>query len=687
MLWQGGFKNPYSGIIVWPEPDPVKTKLTLFKNSEKELYQYQDKPWKILVQNVSPSGKWKVIAVGSLDISEYITEEPTSHDITVTLKPVKKTVLSGSLEFTLSSVILEDGVPRRTDQEIFDEIMNDAIAEIERKKSPQKASKSNGQGSKSSSQKTSGHKAPVSDTAACDSQEAASCSHSNIVGQRKVDSKVLSHPPPLHAASQPGSPEPRPPQLPPSNQPDCEVKEVKSFLSQTEEKASDKKADKYPKELGTFGEKESDDRQSSLSLENTSDLFKETSVKDAEVSDRELMNKNLDQADGNNNFTNNDDVNIAKNDSRDDDRCPTVPLKKPIVQNEAFLKKAKRHVPVVRKELNRTKGDKSSKPKGRYYSGCRSTSGVIISVNGGSLRRGTIKSKTKHIQAKPVLKRAKPYVLVDLGDGHQSTPGEGPSRSDGLSSDKNRSLSAVEASSSDEETPVEQEQSSPKTADLDTLALSEAHSISLVEASPSKKETPFNQEESAPRPTDPEASNPSEAAGFPTVVHNAVLEGSIVARETESSNLYQNNQRQSENGLPISQHCPALSVYIREETSLLQDEIASLEKVSTKLEMEIQGANKTQGCEELEGLTQDWVSLNKCRAELSSRKRDLEILGREKNLEECINGIRQELMFLFELEDWRKTDQHKACEQKLIDAIVSLARKNEFNNFPTGLKL
>lgn len=29
--WQGGFKNPYRGIIVWPEPDLVKTKLTLFK--------------------------------------------------------------------------------------------------------------------------------------------------------------------------------------------------------------------------------------------------------------------------------------------------------------------------------------------------------------------------------------------------------------------------------------------------------------------------------------------------------------------------------------------------------------------------------------------------------------------------------------------------------------------------------
>ena len=61
---------------------------------------------------VSSSGKRKVIAIGSLDISEYIKEEPTSHDITVTLKPMKKTVLSGSLEFTLSSVMLEDGVPR-----------------------------------------------------------------------------------------------------------------------------------------------------------------------------------------------------------------------------------------------------------------------------------------------------------------------------------------------------------------------------------------------------------------------------------------------------------------------------------------------------------------------------------------------------------------------------------------------
>ena len=273
--------------------------------------------------------------------------------------------------------------------------MNDAMAEIERNKSLQKARKSNRQGSKGSSQKTSGHKAPVSDTAACDSQETSSCSQSNIVGPP---------PPPLQAASESASPAPLPVQLPPSSQQDCEIK-------QTEEKASNKKDDKYPMELDTFDGKASDDRQSSLSSENASDLFKETPVKDAEV-------------------------------------CA-------------------------------------------------------------------------------------------------GTPGEGLSRSDGLINDKTPSFSAVEASTpSNKETTMQHEQSSPKTASLDTLALSEVQPKSLVEASP-KRETLFNQEEGSSCVTDPDASTPSEAAGLPTVVHGAILEGSIVARETESSNIFQKNQSQS----------------------------------------------------------------------------------------------------------------------------------------------
>ena len=398
--------------------------------------------------------------------------------------------------------------------------MNDAIAELEKKKSIQKARKRHGQGSKSSSEKTSGHKAPVSDTAACDSQEAASCSHSNITGQRKVDSKAPFHPQPLHAASQSASPEPHPSQLPPASQPNCEVKEVKSSLSQTEERASNnyEEAAKYPKEFDAVGEKEPDDMESSLSSENASDLSKETTVKDAKLSDGECMNKNLDEADRNNNLTKNGDPNISKNDSRDDDRGTTVPLKKPLVQNEPVLKKAKRHVPFAGKTLKRTKGKESSKPKEGYHSGI-CASGVRISVNnGGDLRVGTVMSQKQHVQDEAVLKRTKSYDPVDLeesskqqegDDGHCSTPGQAPSLSDGLSN-------------------------------------VEARSIPSAEASPSKKEVPLNQEESTPDTSDPEALTPSEAAGSLTVVHSAVPEEGIVVKDVESSNPIQKNQHERE---------------------------------------------------------------------------------------------------------------------------------------------
>jgi len=43
-------------------------------------------------------------------------------------------------------------------------------------------------------------------------------------------------------------------------------------------------------------------------------------------------------------------------------------------------------------------------------------------------------------------------------------------------------------------------------------------------------------------------------------------------------------------------------------------------------------------------------------------------------------------MFCFFFPGWRKTDQHKACEQNLIAALVSLASRNEMNDCSTGLK-
>ena len=254
--------------------------------------------------------------------------------------------------------------------------MNDAIAELERKKSVQKAKKRHRQGSKSSAQKTSGHKVPVSDTAACDSLEAASCSHSNIAGHSKVESNALSNPP-FHAASQSAPPEPLPSELPPSGQLTCEVKVVHNSLNQYEEKTSNKKADKYPKEFDSFGEKETDDKEN--------DLCKETTLKDAKLSDGASVNKSLDQADRNNNSTRNGDAGFSKNDSRGDDRGTTGPLETPLVQSETVLNKAKRHVHLVRKKLKRAKGKESSKPK-EEDDGHRSTPGPALPCDAAGSR-------------------------------------------------------------------------------------------------------------------------------------------------------------------------------------------------------------------------------------------------------------------------------------------------------------
>ena len=51
-----------------------------------------------------------------------------------------------------------------------------------------------------------------------------------------------------------------------------------------------------------------------------------------------------------------------------------------------------------------------------------------------------------------------------------------------------------------------------------------------------------------------------------------------------------------------------------------------------------------------------------------------------------IVALYRSTMFCCFFPDWRKTDQRKAREQKLLDVLVSLAGKNEFNNCPTGLE-
>ena len=57
---------------------------------------------------MSPSGHHELLAIGCIDISNYITEMPGKVYVTVTLKPAIKKVVSGKIEFELSWVMQED---------------------------------------------------------------------------------------------------------------------------------------------------------------------------------------------------------------------------------------------------------------------------------------------------------------------------------------------------------------------------------------------------------------------------------------------------------------------------------------------------------------------------------------------------------------------------------------------------
>ena len=156
-----------------------------------------------------------------------------------------------------------------------------------RRQSLQKASKSQEDSSKSSSQEASGSKATLADTVpvlqrdaatkASGHLEAAYCSTNNTSGKRKIKRKpVRPHPsrpappPPPRGVSQSTPPAARPPRPPPPSKSKGDVKDVKHSLKHNEEKASKdgsssrsahphkgrsglKAKQKYPKELNPFG--------------------------------------------------------------------------------------------------------------------------------------------------------------------------------------------------------------------------------------------------------------------------------------------------------------------------------------------------------------------------------------------------------------------------------------------------
>ena len=84
---------------------------TYFVLSRAELLVLDQLLFSVYSFQEAKTGRRNVIATGCIDVADYISEESKTFDITVTLKPANKSVLSASIEFSFTSVMLEDGIP------------------------------------------------------------------------------------------------------------------------------------------------------------------------------------------------------------------------------------------------------------------------------------------------------------------------------------------------------------------------------------------------------------------------------------------------------------------------------------------------------------------------------------------------------------------------------------------------
>ncbi len=350
----------------------------------------------------------------------------------------------------------------RTDKEIFDEFMKDAM---EWKKSQKKANKSRDheESSKSSAKKSSGHKAPVSGTSAeerridksqCGAdnklnvpQEAAFCNENNDKEPMEIKRKSSSPTSSAKSSSPPalprltGSSPPTHQTVVASNdQLQSDVKELKSEKScfspeaspPSKEKSQEpgnqgdvvsspsrrkrnrrkKKACKSPKWLNPFS-KQTNDEQGSLSSESESDPCKERPEKDFASG----KCKNLDEGDGKEEWINKGDTIVPKNDSSH------------VVEGGAV-------------------------PNGEELSTRKKGSDFLCST-----------------PVESVLKKAKPCVAVRVGeyekdkgdesDGYRSSPELGTSPSNGSTLDEVRPIPPVDDSRFEKETPLPQAVGTP----------------------------------------------------------------------------------------------------------------------------------------------------------------------------------------------------------------------------------
>ncbi|XP_015780833.1 PREDICTED: uncharacterized protein LOC107358766 [Acropora digitifera] len=253
----------------------------MYKNPEREGV-YQDHKWGIQIKNETKNGYKKVIAIGSFDLDNYISEKKKSFEIKVTLIPTNKNIRSGFIDFQLTSVMLVDGVPYGSKEEELKEYLRDAMQSLSslKKASGTEDKDDGGCGSNGSHYDVTGSTRKQSSPQHCSLQNAEAIKPGrNSACNNREPKKPRKNPPPVPPRSK--NPCPVPPAKDMNNdyvatseksqhsckkqQKECKDNSVKVSSRSVQEKAKPK--DKYPHKLNPFGESP-DDEASSEELSN-----------------------------------------------------------------------------------------------------------------------------------------------------------------------------------------------------------------------------------------------------------------------------------------------------------------------------------------------------------------------------------------------------------------------------------
>ncbi|XP_022906817.1 EH domain-binding protein 1 isoform X2 [Onthophagus taurus] len=127
MKWEPTLETPYKALVVWSLPENKQVDVTLFRDPRTRVLE--DKDWSFIIEDVSPTGKRRPLAVSHLNMGTYASGDAKQHKLQLPFKPMTKKIVSAKLDCTLSCVLLKEGKATDEDMQSIASLMSEGYGD------------------------------------------------------------------------------------------------------------------------------------------------------------------------------------------------------------------------------------------------------------------------------------------------------------------------------------------------------------------------------------------------------------------------------------------------------------------------------------------------------------------------------------------------------------------------------